>query len=154
MQPHLRFAQAYQHLIPDQYPRIVSTLTVGVGAQYTWGFLSYRERAGYLISTQMKAPAHRSGKSSGRMCSLTETFVCTTKSACAQTPVEVTPTAMADKKNPDRTISRDKRTISDIRRVYLPFLTVQYCKIRAPSLSEIAHTIIRLQARNPPNPIA
>ena len=81
-------------------------------------------------------------------------FVRTTRSVGPSAPVEATPTTMVDKKNPDRTISKDKRMIADLRRINLSFPVEQYYKVTVPTIGEIAYDIIQLQARNPGVPVA
>ena len=44
--------------------------------------------------------------------------------------------------------------IADLRRANLSFPEEQYYKVTAPTIGEIAHDIIQLQARNPGMPVA
>ena len=121
MAPQLSFVNQYRHLIPNQFPWIFHTFTVVVVATYT---------GGYLLTPGLADPPNQSNDDqhcltigekfwkdilNGRM------FVCTTGSLSLHAPLEATPTTMAGKKNPDRTISLDKRMIADLRRVNLSF---------------------------------
>ena len=167
MESQLHFAQTHQHLIPDQFHWEVSTSTVGVGALYHGGVpviqrtrgLPYQQTEQHCVAIGWGwgwwvggvcvcvGGGFREDILAGRM------FARATKSAHAQAPMGDTPSTMVGKKNPDRDICLDERRIPDLRRVNLPCPTDQYYKVDAPSVGEIAHTIIQLQARNPPAPI-
>ena len=152
--PQLSFASQYKHLIPDQFPWIFHTLTVGVVATYTVGVPTYPRTRGLPYQSNDDQHCLKIGEKfwkdilNGRM------FVCTASSVSLHTPLEATPTTMVDKKNPDRTISLDKRMIADLRRVNLSFPDGQYYKVTVPTVSEVARDVLRLQALNPHTPIA
>ena len=76
-------------------------------------------------------------------------FLCTTRTVKLNELIEATPTTTVEKKNPDRSISKDRRVIADLRRVNLKFDTCQYYPIEAPSVHDIARWILALTHRYP-----
>ena len=154
MKPQLEFATQFRSIIPDQFPWIEHALSVGVVAKYTGGVPVCPRTRGLPYQCTNEEHCHLIGEKFWKDILTKRMFVCTTRTVGPNTPVEATPTTLVDKKNPDRTISGDKRLIADLRRVNLSFPTDQFYNVSVPSISEISHDIIRLQARNPGIPVA
>merc|ERR1712112_548209 len=76
-------------------------------------------------------------------------FVCSAASVGESSPVEATPTTTVEKKNPDRTISTDRRVIADMRRINVGFNVDQYYPIRAPTVESIARLLVALTTSLP-----
>ena len=154
MAPQLSFVSQYKHLIPNQFHWIFHSLTVGVVATYTGGVPVYPRTRGLPYQSSNEQHCLAIGEKFWKDIVTGRMFVCTTGSMGLHAPLEATPTTMVDKKNPDRTISLDKRMIADLRRVNLSFPGDQYYKATVPTVSEIARDVLRLQALNPNTPIA
>ena len=71
-------------------------------------------------------------------------FLCTAKSISLSGQIEETPTTTAPEKNPDMSISSERRTIADLRRAKLRFNTDQYYKIAVPSVYDLSRWITGL----------
>lgn len=69
-------------------------------------------------------------------------FVCSTDTVTCDTPIEATPTATVEKKNPGRAISTDRRVISDMRRINVGFSVTQYYTAREPAVESIAGILV------------
>ena len=84
-----------------------------------------RETAGCHIITWMQNRAKRRSRSLGRrgcgkpVCMHYETIH-------ASAPIEAAPTLTAGRKNPDRTLSTDRRVIADLRRSNIYYPTDQH----------------------------
>ena len=149
MAPQLEFADRFKEIIPGQYPWILHTFSVGVVAKYTCGVPVSPRTRGLPYQQNDEAHCLTIGGKLWKDIRAERTFVCTTKTVSVHAPVEATPTTMVDKKNADRTISTDKRTIADLRRANLRFPVERYYRVSAPTVSEVARDIIQLQALNP-----
>lgn len=76
-------------------------------------------------------------------------FFCATVSITLSHPVEATPTITSPKKNPDRSVSSDRREIADLRRANLSFDTNQYYKVVVPSVYDLTRWIMSLAGMYP-----
>ena len=76
-----------------------------------------------------------------------------TATAKEDAPIESTPTTTVGKENPDRTVSRDRSVIADLRRsdIYRP--TEKYYNARAPTNAEIIRTIAQVRTQFPTLPV-
>ena len=66
-----------------------------------------------------------------------------------ETPIEDTPTKTVEKRNPDRTISTDRRAISNMRRIAVGFPPTQYYPVRSPSIESIARLLVTMAVSFP-----
>ena len=76
-------------------------------------------------------------------------FLCTTQTIKLDEQIEATPTTTVEKKNPDRSISTDKRIIADLRRVNLRFDTQQYYPVKVPTIQDITRWVLFLNQMYP-----
>ena len=72
------------------------------------------------------------------------TFFHTTSAVSLEEKIRATPTTAVDKKNTDRSISRGRMAIADLRRVNLRPDTDQYYPTVVPSICDIARLIVSL----------
>ena len=63
--------------------------------------------------------------------------------------VETTPTTLAPERNPDRTLSADRRLISDLRRVNIHFDSKDCYPVVVPTVNQLADEILRLERLRP-----
>ena len=140
----LDFAHEHALLFPAQYPAVTDILIQGVTAVYNRGVgvaprvrgLPYNmtspDQTLLIASKLWKDIAHR------------RIFVCSAAVVGEDSPIEATPTTTVEKKNPDRTISADRRVIAGMRRINVGFNPEQYYPIRAPTVESIARLLVAL----------
>ena len=80
-------------------------------------------------------------------------FVCAARAVSLETPIGATPTAAVEKKNPDRTISTDRRVIADMRRIKLGFNPSQYYPAMVPTVEELALLLFSMALSCPGIPV-
>ena len=71
-------------------------------------------------------------------------FLCATNTILLAESIDDTPTTTVEKKNLDRSISRDRRAISDLRSADIRFHTQQYYHIVAPSIYGLTRRVMSL----------
>ena len=76
-------------------------------------------------------------------------FLCATDTIGIGATSEATPTTAVAQKNPDRSISSDRRAIADLRRVNVRFDTMQYYPAAAPSIYDITRRTMSLVGMYP-----
>ena len=135
------FASEHKDLFPVQYPAVVGILDQGVRAVYNRG-VGFSPRVRGLpyntASTDLIAENFWKDIRAQRL------FVCSTLSITLDTPIEATPTTTVEKKNPDRSISHDRRVIAGLRRVNVGFDISQFYPVRVPSVESIARLLASL----------
>ena len=153
LDPQMRFVEEHAHMFPDLVGQLTNILHHGVLAQYGGGAplnprkrgLPYRandEENSQFTQSKMWTDIYNR-----RM------FLRTTNTVQDSDYIEATPTTTVEKKNTDRSISADRRVISDMRRINLHFESCQYYQIVVPKIQDIARRIMSLRGSYPNLPI-
>ena len=149
MADQVDFASNHRNLFPEQYEYLNKTLTQGVSAYYSGGVPLNPRQRGLPYQKTNEEHCRLIEEKLWKDVAAQRMLVCTTETVDANTPVEATPTTTVEKRNPDRTISSDRRVIADLRRVNLNFPSSQYYPVRVPTAGDIARMIVILRTQFP-----
>ena len=125
------------------------TATHGVSSEYPGGAPSEPRHRGHPYQRTNEENCVRIAEKLRKDGDALRMLVCAAESVDEHTPIEATPTASVEKRNPDRAISLDRRVVDDLRRVNLHFPTTQYYPAHVPTAPDISRLVLTLRTRSP-----
>ena len=149
MQHQVDFIHAHRDLCPAQYPALMQIPDQGVQANYTSGVRDIPRVRGLPYDTDKPDESLLIAGKFRKDIRARRIFVCSTAKVTDAAPVEAAPSTTLEKKNPDRTVSLDRRIIAGMRRVNLGFPESQYYPARVPSLESLARLLVSMTVALP-----
>ena len=144
LEPQIDYEHTRRESSPAQYHAPVGILDQWIRVEYSEGVGVIPRGRGLPRNHTQKtnsvllAAKMRKGVRALRM------FVWPTQAISPDTPIDATPTTTVEKKNPDRTISTDRRAIADLRRINLGFNPAQYYPVRVPAVESLGRLLVSM----------
>ena len=149
LKPQLDFVHVHRELCPVQYPALMQPLEQGAQAHYTSGSGGALDYEAYLTTWGRLGARLSLRRRSGRTFEHAGSSFVRLQWSPMTYLLKPHPLPLWKKKNPDHTVSLDRRIIAEMRRINLGFPESQYYPARVPSLESLARLLVTMTVALP-----
>ena len=152
MSPQVTYATQHSNVTPDKFPRIKEAMNSGVPTHYDGGAPPIPRQRGLPYHPNNAERFQYIDQKLWQDAYAEYRLVLAAETIADSARIAETPTTTVAR-NPDRTVSADRRIIEDFRRINIYFPTGQCYNVQVPTNADIVRMITQVQKKCPPLPV-